>query len=435
MFARRKRKPQDEESLVPHGLIWQAMEEPAAPDESKRATPDAPAPAAKPIEMPTSSSAQDGSAQNASVPKKLGAISPPIPWPSPETLQIVKRPRPATAIEPSAQAHPVVLSKDLIVPGKSDSKPHASEVPGPLPDPRSRFEAFHSRIVERSRQISARQKIAGAAILHSYRQAGFVCSRCVRGLQQVAAKVQSGLHLLDLRRNVASAREFAAKQIREIQLRPHPRLKELKLRLAAWYRSSAGYTKMLADRISLALKADLARSAEVLRRAWNHEFKVRIRFAGQSQTRALIENAKWEWNSKREALRGDSRLWISFAMAVLSALLAVGTISVVRHYAPDPETLNRVAPGSRPANVIPFMPAGPNAAKPEPGRSHGGAKLSPSSDVRRNAQSTPHVPRNLASEASVKPKPVRPKLVRPRPHHNEDEDYVAADTYVSYGNR
>ena len=37
MFGNRKRKHQeDEESLVPHGLIWHATEEPATPEEAAK---------------------------------------------------------------------------------------------------------------------------------------------------------------------------------------------------------------------------------------------------------------------------------------------------------------------------------------------------------------------------------------------------------------
>src|SRR5262245_29858614 len=85
MFLRRKpkAKPDREEPLVPHGLIWQATarkEPQPAPPPPGSPTPNQPKPRTDTrFDRPPSA-------------RKLGAISPPMAWPSPRIQEIPRRP-------------------------------------------------------------------------------------------------------------------------------------------------------------------------------------------------------------------------------------------------------------------------------------------------------------------------------------------------------
>src|SRR5579864_1959124 len=124
MFARRKHRPQEEdEPLVPHGLIWQATDdEPEeSPDPAALVTPQVQAePTEMPLRtgnrtpeneaapMPVSRVQEASSAPVNANPSKLGAISPPIRWPSLKTASVIRRVEP-----PPVRIRPIV----------TDSKP------------------------------------------------------------------------------------------------------------------------------------------------------------------------------------------------------------------------------------------------------------------------------------------------------------------------
>src|SRR5205814_9798446 len=113
----------------------------------------------------------------------------------------------------------------------------------------------------------------------------------------------------------------------------------------------------------------------------------------------------------------DSRLWTSLAMAALSALLTLGVISAIRHQAPG---------GSRSA-TRPSAPATP-AMNPA-------GLIAPRTalaSMRPDAKNAP-----VKGSTQAKPSPDgtdnRPSAAPRRTHHNDDEDYVAPDTYHYYG--
>jgi hypothetical protein len=127
------------------------------------------------------------------------------------------------------------------------------------------------------------------------------------------------------------------------------------------------------------------------------------------------------WSPARDTLhtiRRDSHLWTSFAMAGLSALLLLGFISSVRHYGTEAlpshvlhdNSLTETEPAEA-ATVVPQKPA----SRTESART-------PQRDTR-------------ISPKPVSPKPAARARVAPKPRHNQDDDYVARDTFVSYENR
>jgi hypothetical protein len=141
----------------------------------------------------------------------------------------------------------------------------------------------------------------------------------------------------------------------------------------------------------------------------------RAQVGGSAAVQNLWEHAKSTQkkfavsNSKRRDGTA-SRLWTSKGMAALSAVLAVGVISGVRHYAYTSNT-----PQNR-GNTSPVIPAMQDISQPRP--------IS-GVDTNRAAAAMQHPARSSAAKARI-------RKIR---HKKKDDDYVAQDTYVYYGNK
>src|SRR5205809_7976076 len=106
MFARLKRKhDDDEEPLVPHGLIWQATDEPTQVEEESRVA-KTPAPEDNRVSFPVVEMPAEATTQpKADSPRNLGAISPPLQWPSPKIQEIARHPDTHVARPTAAPVH------------------------------------------------------------------------------------------------------------------------------------------------------------------------------------------------------------------------------------------------------------------------------------------------------------------------------------------
>src|SRR5215467_14977340 len=136
MFGRRKRKsPKEEEDLlVPHGLIWQATDEPRQTAESgptllnsAAAVVRTPSPHEKPPALSVVPPSRVSTPEPPPLaptddprPARLGAISPPILWPSPKTASMIRR-------NPLPTAPPVLPDEKIASLTKPQKQP-------PLPD-------------------------------------------------------------------------------------------------------------------------------------------------------------------------------------------------------------------------------------------------------------------------------------------------------------
>jgi len=150
--------------------------------------------------------------------------------------------------------------------------------------------------------------------------------------------------------------------------------------------------------------------------------RLRIQLAGAPlRARIALARASSEWDLRREFLSRNSRLWTSLALSALSAVAIMGIFSTARHYANASLPSNRAATVSSTKNADTATTVVPVSAK-APRRA---------SDVQTSE------PRST----SMKPPPTQHKIqhtaipARHRVHRNEDEDYVAKDTYVYYGRR
>jgi hypothetical protein len=139
------------------------------------------------------------------------------------------------------------------------------------------------------------------------------------------------------------------------------------------------------------------------------------RVSSSAAVRNLYEHAKsaqkkFAVSNLKSRYGTASRLWTSTGVAALSALLVVGVISGVRHYAYTPDT-----PQHRGRNTSPVIPAMQDISQPRR-----------SSIVDTNGAAAP-MPHPARSSAAAKP--------RIRKIRRKDDDYVAQDTYVYYGSK
>jgi cytoskeletal protein RodZ len=131
-------------------------------------------------------------------------------------------------------------------------------------------------------------------------------------------------------------------------------------------------------------------------------------------------------------LQRDTRLWASMGMAALSALLALGFISAVRHYGPDRVEAQPTSQGI--STAAPAKAAQPNSivsSRP----STTATSIDPKPSPIATAQPTKQV--SVTSPPIVSQKK-EAQVATPQKHrvrrNTEEDDYVAKDTYVFYGN-
>jgi outer membrane receptor for ferric coprogen and ferric-rhodotorulic acid len=149
--------------------------------------------------------------------------------------------------------------------------------------------------------------------------------------------------------------------------------------------------------------------------------RIRIRIAATSQLRTYVGRLQDAQTRSRNILRQNSRLATSLAMAALSALFTLGLIVTVGRYQPSANAnVSGIAPTRQSAATVPATPVVP--------------KPSPTRTANSEPAAKPATVVNTALRTQEKIAPPRTKTVR-RPHHNEDEDYVAPDTYVYYGKK
>ena len=422
MFGRRKRKPQDEDDpLVPHGLIWQATDEPsepaeidsaaakysnelvnfALPQEDRTQSPVvAPSQIAN-VQQPRPTPADSG-------PTKLGAISPPIPWPSPRTASVIRRmPPPTTVLVVQGATAPKVA-----VPQRPP-QPTLPDVP--FAQPRNEVEIVDLTITAEPAQSSRRRK-AMIRFLQSLRQ-GVGNSRdvVIKFLSQVRGTAWNAYQSIDLQARLHNLKVAAEKSGGDLTSRS---------RLAGQsFQQWCGSTGLRLLRMkstfgrfsSGAIRNSAERSADFARRIRSHRFRIRIQKTARAYE--LIQQSRLAWAAQQEAIRREPRFWTSLAMAVLSALLTLGVISAVSHYAPGADASNKAVanPPSRDSIVInPTVVVGPGTAARTP-------KASAAASVRSVAKPSPSQ-ENGAQKTATRPA-----------HRDPDDDYVAPNTYHYYG--
>lgn len=413
MFAWRKPKPSDDEPLVPHGLVWQATEEPM-PAKAERIDPGSPREASSPFPVPKTriDPPNEHYRDDDGAPPKMGAASDPLPWASMNAKDAVKRPPPFWDSNASLKALPAKPSPDACDSNSTDSFraiPTLSVVP-----------AINAETADRSAtaRVALKRFLADRAEeLHA------TWSELTHVIAELFANTRHKFADWQLRENIRRTREQA--QVRLAQSIANVSHQAPKAGAAA----DEQKTSKMQDRLRVARNtalliqnkaaAALAGSKQSARGLMNR--RIRIRIAAASQLRTYVGRFQDAQTRSRNILQRNSRLVTSLAMAALSALFTLGLIIIVGHYQPSANAdVPGIAPTRQSAATIPTTPV---VAKPSPTR------------TANSAAATKAVPVvNTALRTQEKVVPVKTKTVR-RPHHNEDEDYVAPDTYVYYGKK
>ncbi len=157
------------------------------------------------------------------------------------------------------------------------------------------------------------------------------------------------------------------------------------------------------------------------------------RVSGAAAVRNLHEHAKSAQkkfavsNFRAKSRFGTaSRLWTSTGLAALSAVLVVGVILGARHYVHTPNT-------SQPSggNTSPIVPAMQDISQPRGTSIVGTNGPATMQHPATSSAAAKHGPAKHASAEHSAAKPGTRKIRR----KNKDDDYVAKDTFVSYGNK
>jgi hypothetical protein len=431
MFARLKRKHDDnEESLVPHGLIWQATDEPTPPAEESR-VPKTPAQednqvSPQVVEMPANAKPLP----QADPPSKLGAISPPLQWPSPKIQEIARHP---DTRAPRPTAVPVDEQPNKKTPKHVDTpaaKATAEFAVTPPPTPRL-------ILITRKRTASWLKLGSGKA-----RSAVLFCGSRVRAVSadtlRAVAAFRTGLWERVQRVNVkgrfVNARGVAGARIESWHRRSQSLGAAAAQNLTEWQKAAALRSRSEIQKSVVTVKAiDFGAPARSLRRARNLKVTIRIPHQDLARIVAPISAMKAPWSRARHAFNRDSRLWMSMAMAGLSALLALGFVTALTRYQPDGSP-NVVAAAHSPHPATSIKPAELASISPVSNTAVSPTAQRPSPAVRKKNAAARHT--NVAASKPVKPAATRPPSTK-RPsrktHSSEDDDYVAKDTYVLYG--
>jgi hypothetical protein len=388
MFAWRKPRPEEEEPLVPHGMIWQATEEPMAPNQAERR-----ASGSQPLSQPTQDSTEprefpwDFSERrsplraNKKPAQSPGEVTPkttqPLQWPLPRVQELTKRRfqiqeerASGKAVEQTAEQptqNEFWINPDEQMPTttspsiETSSSRQAARPPVPASVPE--LQSASTSAAPNSSVFKQQVQLLRAGVLRRSAEASVVLSHWRDQLQSTVPAIWSSI------------------------------------------RSSAG-------KVEGRLYAKAANWSDLTKRVFS--YRVRLRIQPVQQIRALAKPLQNLGTDSLRTNQRNSRLATSMGMAGLSALLALALVLTVRRYQPTP-----VGASSEPVKVNSASTA---SVTPAATGHHG-----------RPAKGTVKIQREPIVRASTieRDKPTT-KPARRRSHHNPDEDYVARDTTTYY---
>jgi hypothetical protein len=466
MIFRRKLKAnsKNEEPLVPHGLIWQATAAASPQPVPSSSTPISPSP--KP-DRPT-----ETKGDRLASTRKLGAISPPIPWPSPMVQGIARRPHSqietervaaialgqlasvqyrekpqiAPALVPKPETAPLRVLETPIVPSLPvpfsvappspvsapvrapgpvappapllalASAPAAAPVPftapRPIAVPAPDIAAVANVAVVRvpdAEVVSAPVGKQHPGFRERFQAAAKTWTGASRKLAANLGTLKAGLRVSD---RIRHAVEFLKPPVQGALL-IRRRLKPARIALRMYAGKAREKLLSIGHAASRRIDKWWQSSAQAASKVSDHKIRVAVDAGGWSRLRTRFQAMPNARSPKPLRLKFDSRLWTSMAMAAISAGMTLALISLVRRYGPEgaaATTRGSLASSARPAEAVKHA-----AALPHP----------PSSQPAAPARA------NRSSQASV----LAAKKIqhRKRKGYNDDADYVARDTYVYYG--
>ncbi len=419
MFWRRRKLPEDE-PLVPHGLISQAMEEegsPELPPDMWDNSPEIKQSPAEPVEMRLRVSAPVQSSQAEPLPEQ-GKISPPLKWPRGDEDEIARRAQGIDTAVSFPYRQPIVSAA---VPKTDEFKPEPE-----LADPAK---------LELVETTPATEPVLPVSTVKLSNLVSRVRGLRLPAFEPLRQKIISACS--QAKTGASTGFQSATNRFQEVRTKSGVALDAAKMRLVDRSHEAIAHSRSGMQHLRENIRGT---DWSVANRVWNRvrswQVTVRIPASNRRFISSTVESAKSSGLTVRRMVEHDSRLWASMGMAALSALLALGFISVVRHYEPD-----RVE--AQPASTI---PAAATAARTEAAQSNSAPPSNPSATAKSIDPKPSPIAKTKTQEikqAAITSPPVAvphkkevatvstPKhRVR---HSSEEDDYVAKDTYVFYG--
>lgn len=378
------------------------------PAKAERTDPGAPLEPYSPITVPVKRTDPPREDASADTPPKMAAVSEALPWASMNAKDAVKR-------SPPFWDRNTGLKTPLAVPASraADLKPASS------PAPKPKLAAVPARNAESNRP-APRDFVSKQFLAERKQELQAAGSEFRHAVAELCANARHAYADWEFRKNLRQTRERAQASLAKTLARKQSVEATPENNSPSKMQVRIAVARNVAIRIQNKAAASFANSAHSAGGLMHR--RIRIRIAAGPQLRSYADRFQQAQARSRSMLQQNSRLATSLAMAALSALLTLGLILIIGHYQPS---ANAEAPAvtSTPQQGVSAIPTNRLVAKPSPVSSAHSGSL---------ANSAPVVNTTLREPANHRP--ATTKLAR-RPHHNEDEDYVAPDTYVYYGKR
>ena len=408
MFAKRHRRPEQEEPLVPRGLIWQAMEEPSQAEEPKRQE-KANSPENRlhilppPAQVPASQSSVQASATGAD------SVShrPPF-WHKAAKPEVVK-----PACDDDDPTISPLASIPMLATGNAKGQkrlaffrrldPHKLDL---ITHQARRVNTARTTFSAATRKFLRRWDTK-VRVFNFWKVFSATIRRGSASLVEARGKVRERRYSERLNQRIAGFATLVVAGAQKVHAKTHDAYTELKARSRARFSERQPEVQHNIASAELPVVETLA-----LRPIARPSLKPPIP-AGLPLRVGVAFKRFLPGTETLQAIGRDSRLWASFALTGLSALLLLGFVLTVKHYATE----------ALPSHVLHTN----SVTEPAPAETARVAPQKPSAPV-ESARSTKHT-------AVVLPKRSTPRVVKPKLRHTEDDDYVARDTFVSYENR
>ncbi len=416
MFWRRRKLPAEDEPLVPHGLILQAMEEPGSelPPDMLDSPKDVEQSPAEPVEMRLRVSAQAQSrSQEAQPLPEQDKISPPLKWPRVDESEIARRARGIdTAVSFPYRAP--VLGAAVPDVDRFEPEPQAAE-------------SAKLEVVETPASPSTPSPETGKLKKPPSR----VLDIQWPSLTPLRERIGTGFS--QAKTGASSGFQLASDRLKDLRSKSGDALEKAKTRLVDTSQSAILQSRSGLQHVRKGFSSvDVSPASRAWDRVRSWRLTVRIPAGNKKLLAFWTERAKSSTFLVQRAVQRDSRLWASLGMAGLSALLALGLISAVRHYGPDRV---EAQPTSQPAATFaaPTKALSSSVAGATPNSAAEITHAKPSPIARAGLTEKIEVAKPSAVVTEKKPTAAPPKKPRVR-RNTEEDDYVAKDTYVFYGN-
>jgi hypothetical protein len=356
--------------------------------------------------------------QQPDLPDPSAVILPPSGWPRVDSDEVLRR---AQAID-TAVSFPYRRK-----PVASAAQPIPKHSPGSSEPSRPNLMIIHSKPDPRALRWAKPQAPLWVAVdkaRQSVRNTWLaVSSRVVQPLTGASERYRAA----DIPKRVLAARDFALKTAGQIGTGFVSLSNTFGVHVRALLQVSRASVAEAGIQMRKYAAADRARTSNIfsrLRNAGKYEIRIRIHTDAPQFVSSIRDSISAWAASLRSTLQRAGRLWTSMFVAAFSVLLALAVILAIRHHRPEDA-------GSMPARV-----------------SNSRGQSSPSaSPLSTNAVSRPAEATKAAGSFPAAGKPAAipqddsldsktqesASKQHRRVRHNEDEDYVAKDTYKYYG--